>query len=297
VPRPNHITYRRRIRLGAVALIAAASVVVGAQPPEPRARQLLRAPRDRGLNVAPVYEGWERNADGTIRLHFGYLNRNWQEALDVPIGTLNAFEPGPADRGQPTHFLPRRHKQVYSVTVPKDIAGPLVWTLSIRGVTESVKASLAPAQQISTTRDPSTGNHPPQLNMSAKQSIAFGQTATLAVAVTDDNPVRVDDAGSRARSASLDAERALPGHLHVRWAKYRGPGEVTFTTPVVAVTDGKATTAATFSEPGLYTIQVMAGDGSMAATSDGSSIPGFSCCWTRGLMNVSVTPGQAQGSR
>ncbi len=31
----------------------------------------------RGQNVQPVFEGWERNDDGSFNLVFGYLNRNY----------------------------------------------------------------------------------------------------------------------------------------------------------------------------------------------------------------------------
>jgi len=40
-----------------------------------------------GQNIAPAYEGWEKNADGSFNLVFGYFNRNWQEEIDVPVAT------------------------------------------------------------------------------------------------------------------------------------------------------------------------------------------------------------------
>ena len=36
-----------------------------------------------GQNVVPVFEGWERNADGTFNMVFGYMNRNYEEELDI----------------------------------------------------------------------------------------------------------------------------------------------------------------------------------------------------------------------
>src|SRR6187399_1872095 len=48
----------------------------------------------RGQNVAPAYEGWEQDADGTKYFLFGYMNRNWEEELDVPVGAGNNFSPG-----------------------------------------------------------------------------------------------------------------------------------------------------------------------------------------------------------
>jgi len=51
-----------------------------------------------GQDVAPAYEGWEENADGSFNLLFGYMNRNWQEEIDVPIGPENNFEPDGPDQ-------------------------------------------------------------------------------------------------------------------------------------------------------------------------------------------------------
>ena len=72
----------------------------------------------RGQNASPAYEGWEEDAAGTRYFLFGYLNRNWEEELDVPVGTDNFFSPGEPDRGQPTHFSPRRNRFVFRVPVP-----------------------------------------------------------------------------------------------------------------------------------------------------------------------------------
>ena len=39
----------------------------------------------RGQNVAPVYEGWQHNPDGSYSMVFGYLNRNYEEEVDIPL--------------------------------------------------------------------------------------------------------------------------------------------------------------------------------------------------------------------
>ena len=57
-----------------------------------------------GQDFSPAFEGWEENPDGSYNLVFGYINRNWLEELDLPIGPENFFFPGAQDRGQPTHF-------------------------------------------------------------------------------------------------------------------------------------------------------------------------------------------------
>lgn len=90
----------------------------------------------RGQSIQPVYEGWEKAPDGTVTMVFGYLNRNYQEEPEVVVGPNNKFEPGPADRGQPTHFDPRRQSFVFRVPVPADWGEKeLVWTLTHNGVT------------------------------------------------------------------------------------------------------------------------------------------------------------------
>jgi len=99
---------------------------------------------DSGQNVAPVYEGWYKTADGRIHLSFGYLNRNFAEDVDIPIGPNNSFEPGAIDQGQPTHFLPRSHHGVFAVTLPDATSKvEMKWTLTIRGHTVSVPANLS----------------------------------------------------------------------------------------------------------------------------------------------------------
>src|SRR5437867_575912 len=137
------------------ALAALPMVGIRAQAPARGAAPTQVTPmtdlrRDYGQTIAPVFEGWEPNADGTISMYFGYMNRNWKEELDIPIGPNNFFDPAPQDRGQPTHFLPRRHKQYFSVVVPKDFPKnrALVWSLTVRGHTEKVPGSLKPEQQI-----------------------------------------------------------------------------------------------------------------------------------------------------
>ncbi len=98
----------------------------------------------RGQNVSPAYEGWEEDPDGSQYFVFGYMNRNWEEELDVPVGPDNGFDKGGVDQGQPTHFLPRRNRFVFRVPVPKGFTekDELVWTLTTKGKTEKAYASL-----------------------------------------------------------------------------------------------------------------------------------------------------------
>ena len=100
---------------------------------------------ERGQNVVPAFEGWEQNPDGTFDLIFGYLNRNSQEKVHLPIGPNNYMEPGAQDQGQPTFFQPRRNRYMFRVTVPPDFGTKeLVWTVIARGKTEQAFGSLKP---------------------------------------------------------------------------------------------------------------------------------------------------------
>ncbi|MBL6905891.1 MAG: hypothetical protein ISR27_10230, partial [Pseudomonadales bacterium] len=96
-----------------------------------------------GQHIEPAYEGWRPNADGTFSFMFGYMNENWTEQPDVAIGDNNFFSPGDADRGQPTHFLPRRNRFTFEVVVPSDWGErELVWTLNVNGIERKAYATL-----------------------------------------------------------------------------------------------------------------------------------------------------------
>lgn len=99
----------------------------------------------RGQRVAPIYEGWMQNPDGTFDLIFGYFNLNTEEIVDVPVGPENSIEPGGPDQGQPAHFFPRRSHFTFSVTVPADFGDQeLVWKITANGKTEYAFATLKP---------------------------------------------------------------------------------------------------------------------------------------------------------
>ena len=76
----------------------------------------------RGQSISPAYEGWWPNDDGSFTMFFGYMNSNWEEEFDVPVGPDNRIEPGGPDQGQPTHFYPRRNMFLFTIRVPADSA-------------------------------------------------------------------------------------------------------------------------------------------------------------------------------
>ena len=262
----------KALRLTAM-IAAAATLRVFAQS---SASQLVTVRHGSGQAVAPVYEGFDVNPDGSFNMWFGYMNRNYEEEVDLPIGPNNTFEPG-GDRGQPTHFTTRRHKDVFKVTVPKDFGEKqLVWKLNVHGQPQQVVATLKPVWQIDRLRTTRGGNSekissnlPPTVKVDTSSERAGG--ATLTVSATDD--------GLPKRRGERE-----PAGLTVFWAKFRGPGSVQFSEPQAKLVNGKAVTSATFSEPGDYVLQAVVDDGS----GESAGNFGYHCCWTNTQVRLTV---------
>jgi hypothetical protein len=95
-----------------------------------------------GQNVAPAYEGWEKNPDGSFNLVFGYFNRNWQEESTCPSD--RATRSIPADRIAVSRPLPAAAESIHLPNpCPRRFrAKELVWTLTTNGKTERAYATL-----------------------------------------------------------------------------------------------------------------------------------------------------------
>ena len=217
---------------------------------------------NRGQNVAPLYEGWIRNPDGTVDMWFGYLNKNYEEVLHVPVGPDNSIEPGGPDQGQPSVFVPRRRRggaasrregYVFRVRLPADFGedDELIWTVTAHGKTDRAVGTLL---DLYVLEGPPDGNQPPAVSLSAdRTTVGAGDAVALTVTVSDDG---LPD-GERAR------ERA-----GARWQRYRGPGRVAFDPPRSPFPEGtepvagvELTTRATFDEPGTYVLRAAVNDG------------------------------------
>jgi hypothetical protein len=208
-----------------------------------------------GQNVAPSYEGWEEDADGTKYFVFGYMNRNWEEEIDVPVGPANGFSPGNPDLGQPTHFLPRRNRFIFRVKVPAAFTekDELVWTLTINGKTEKawattridyklddvVKASETGALGAGSSSPEIRANKPPVVHIVGERTLRakVGEPLTLTSIVTDDGIPKSRGGqalpSAAARSAAQQESRSGEG------AEPSPPRRNPMMQPPVRITAGK----------------------------------------------------------
>ena len=210
-----------------------------------------------GQHVEPAYEGWRPNADGTFSFMFGYMNENWTEQPDVTIGESNSFSPGDADRGQPTHFLPRRNRFTFEVVVPSDWGErELVWTLNVNGIERKAYATLKDDYPVdnmviaSETGSLGAGTSSPEsrANIAPTVTIQGDDSRTALVGEEISFVVQVEDDGLPAarRESTIEADALMRrmmrpptritvgkvNGLFLSWNKYRGPGNVTFDPPM-----------------------------------------------------------------
>src|SRR5262249_16545625 len=125
------------------AMKSAAALVAAALAVASLASAGVQVPKAADNNITPVYEGWLPNADGSFDLVFGYLNRDWDDEVSIPLVPDNTIDPGGPDRGQPTYFFPRRNRFVFNVRVPKDFGTKeIAWSLTTKGRTEKAYGTL-----------------------------------------------------------------------------------------------------------------------------------------------------------
>lgn len=242
--------------------------------------------RAAGQSVQPVFEGWYPNGDGTFSLSFGYYNRNYEEAVDVPLGPDNFIEPAMYDGNQPTHFRPQprdqgpgrgiRYWSVFTVVVPADFGDQrVVWTLRSAGETLAVPGHLGNSNyEMDALRVDARGYTPPVLRLSQEGPTGIGpggirsgplqarvgQPLALTTWASDENPP-----------------------ITVVWFKHQGPGAVAFADGQLRIAEGsgQVATSATFDQPGRYVLRVR-------VTNDVTEFDRF-CCWTNGYVEVLVS--------
>jgi hypothetical protein len=294
-----------RAGFGAATTLIVATMLVSVAP-GPLAQQAEFTNNfkyNRGQAIQPIFEGWSWAPDGSINMHFGYLNRNYAEQPEIPIGANNRIEPGGPDRGQPTYFYSRTNRNLFTVNVPKTF-GPkdeVVWTVTFNGFTERAVGWRQAEWEIDPVGGASAGgstdpervaNKPPSLKIEPPAPIRLPATASLAVVIEDDGlpkprprgkppvgqetpptlqggtsaPVNVPQAALRLPPAggATGAPSERPLGMVVTWIVWRGPADVRFTPRYTQPKDGRAQTQATFSVPGEYVLRATADDGAVS---------------------------------
>ncbi len=247
-----------------------------------------------GQTIQPVYEGWEKNPDGTFSMLFGYLNRNYEETPHVPVGVDNFFSPGPPDRGQPTHFYVRRQSFVFRVTVPADWGKKdLVWTVNHAGKALTALGSLTPNWGLDegvwranrgagiSGRMGATMplNERPVVKVVGTGNLTVGvhEPVTLTVAATDDGvpgarparPKRREGEGlNTTATVIVPGLPTIGGNRSGAASGLGGPTDQNMVKTSLAYETGLAVTFLHFRGPGKVTFEPMA----MAITSGGQAV-------------------------
>jgi len=246
-----------------------------------------------GQHVEPAYEGWRENDNGTISFIFGYMNENWEQELNAGVGDENFFSPGLRDRGQPTHFLPRRNRFTFEVVVPADWGDrELVWTLTTNGITKRAYGTTATDYTIdnmviaSETGSLGAGTSSPEsrANIAPMATVQGDTTRTARVGEPLKFVTHVADDGlpKPRRTSFINPEdkttlnrmlrrprRSTVGKvngLFLSWNIYRGEGKASFDPPQVKPWEDTRTSANSpwgwmwtppaIPEDGLYEVEV-----------------------------------------
>ena len=153
---------------------------------------------NRGQSVQPIFEGWSWAPDGSINLHYGYLNRNYVQEPTVPVGANNSIQPGGPDRGQPTYFYSRTQRNMFTVNVPKDWdrKREVIWTVTVNGKTERAVGWLQAEWEIDPVGGAGAGggdtdperkmNQAPTITVESLAPVTLPGVATLIATITDD---------------------------------------------------------------------------------------------------------------
>jgi hypothetical protein len=237
----------------------------------------------KGLGVSPTFEGFFENPDGTFTLSFGFMNRNTEQVLNIPVGPQNFVSPGSLDQGQPTYFTPRRQYGVFTVTVPANFGSDqrVTWTLEANGERYAIPGGFFRAYETDNLHARAVDRRPPVLVLEPGGEESRGPNgARIARTTKLDEPLVI-------RLAAWDEYDEDGLEVTLRWYKQRGPGEVTFDQQRIPLGEGssQATTLASFSEEGEYLLYVRADHSDVRVNSAGLE----QCCWTNGYVSVTVT--------
>jgi hypothetical protein len=263
-----------------------------------------------GEIVAPMFNGWIANEDGSTTMIFGFANQNRTATVDVPLGPNNKLEPAQLQGAQPTHFpvYSRRgfvgiqERGAFGVTVPADMAGTeVIWTLTSGGNTYSIPGRATSAAYELSAGISASGSLRPAIRFSESgpesvnevgiyaepKTVKVGQALTLSALM--------QDRGERDGYADV-----VPYYdLGTFWVMHQGPAEPEIETPEIAGSVRaennpidpninewtEVSTQVTFPEPGNYIIRLRV-DNFEAPDSQFDNV----CCYSNAYFPVTVNP-------
>ena len=294
------------------SLIAIVSTPLLAQLPENLRDFPLATRGASGEAVAPMFNGWIKNDDGSIMMIFGFANQNREEAIDVPLGPNNFIEPAQFDGLQPTHFpvysrggfVGIQERGAFAVTVPAEMADTeVVWTLTSGGKTYSVPGRATSFAYEMSHGERALGSLKPAIRFNAtgpetadvEGLVAQRITTSVGNAVT--LTAYVQDRGNR---ADYEDNESLYYPLGTEWLLHQGPAMPDIATAKItgleradqggesgsAGANGweEVTTQVTFPQPGEYIVRLRV-DNFRAPDSQFDNV----CCWSNGYVPVTVT--------
>jgi hypothetical protein len=299
-----------KLAFGALSALLASAVTVpaSAQLPEHLRDYNLATRGATGEAVAPMFNGWFKNGDGSVTMMFGFANQNREQIVNVPLGSNNFIEPAEFDGAQPTHFpvydrggfIGVQERGAFAVTVPADQADTeVVWTLTSGGKTYSVPGR-ATSTAYELSRAPAAfGSLRPAIRFEKNGPEAIDSEGVYAERITASvgEPVTLmayaQDRGER-EGYEVDS---LTFPVGSEWLLHQGPAIPDFQPVKVSgeergangegsLDDGWTVvqTQATFWEPGDYVVRLRI-DNFEAPDSKFDNV----CCWTNAFVPVTVT--------
>jgi len=294
------------------ALLGLVAAPLYAQLPEHLRDYPLATRGATGESVAPMFNGWIANEDGSITMIFGFANLNREAAIDIPLGVNNSIEPARFDGMQPTHFpvvnyrglVGLQERGAFAVTVPADMRDTeVVWTLTSNGRTYSIPGRATSTAYEMSNGERALGTLKPAIRFSpngpestsVEGLYASKITAKVGDAVT--LQAYVQDRGNR---AGYPENKMLAYPLGTEWVLHQGPSEPDFQQAKITGRDRaegagesgrhssgweEVSTLATFTEPGEYVVRLRV-DNFTAPDSQFDNV----CCWSNAYVPVTVTP-------
>lgn len=291
-----------------MGLLAAAPL--HAQLPERLQNYPLATRGATGEPVAPMFNGWIANEDGSTTMIFGFANQNRTDIVDVPLGPNNKLEPAQFQGAQPTHFpvysrggfVGIQERGAFGVTLPADMAGTeVIWTLTSGGNTYSVPGrATSPAYELS-AGEAAAGSLKPAIRFSedGPESVdpvgiyAEPKVVTAGEALT--LSALIQDRGNRGGYADTQ----LYYDLGTFWALHQGPAKPEIENAEIRGRTRarenpgnpnsndwtEVSTQVTFPEPGEYIIRLRV-DNFQAPDSQFDNV----CCWSNAYFPVTVNP-------